>query len=172
MKRRNGPPSRKAPNGISKPLSPRQDRFCHEYVKDLNATQAAKRAGYSPKTSHVIGPRLLDKVGVHLLVERLKQQINDASVMSARETLQQITRIARSSIKRVFNPTGKMLSPCDMDEDVAAPIRSFDVQYSFGDDGAPPDQIRRITLWDKMAALKFMAMHHKLIGPEVQINLG
>ena len=51
MKRRNGPPSRKVPNGVSKPLNARQERFCHEYVKDLNATQAAKRAGYSPKTS-------------------------------------------------------------------------------------------------------------------------
>jgi phage terminase small subunit len=172
MKRRNGPPSRKTPNGVSKPLSARQERFCHEYVKDLNATQAAKRAGYSPKTSDVIGPRLLDNVGVHLLVERLKQQINDASVMSARETLQEITRIARSSIKRAFSPTGKLLSPLDMDEDAAAAISSFEVQSSLGEDGASPCEIRKIKLWDKMAALRFMAMHHKLIGPEVHINLG
>ena len=172
MKRRNGPPSFKAPQGLPNPLNARQERFCHEYVKDLNATQAAKRAGYSAKTSHVIGPRLLDNVGVHLLVERLKQQINDASVMSARETLQEITRIARSSIKHAFSPTGKILSPLDMDEGAVAAISSFEVQSSFSEDGASSDEIRKIKLWDKMAALRFMAMHHKLIGPEVQINLG
>jgi len=106
-----------------------------------------------------------------LLVERLKQQINDASVMSAKETLQEITRIARSSIRRAFSPTGKMLSPHDMDEDAVAAISSFEVQSSFSEGGAAPDEIRKIKLWDKMAALRFMAMHHKLIGPEVQINL-
>jgi len=65
-----------------------------------------------------------------------------------------------------------MLSPLDMDEDAAAAISSFEVQSSFGEDGASPDEIRKIKLWDKLAALRFMAMYHKLIGSEVQINLG
>jgi phage terminase small subunit len=42
-------------------LTPRQKRFVDEYLVDLNATRAAKRAGYSPKTTsaQVIGSRLL-----------------------------------------------------------------------------------------------------------------
>ena len=86
--------------------------------------------------------------------------------------MQEITRIARSSIKRAFSPTGKMLSPLDIDEDAAAGISSFEVQSSLSEIGAAPDAIRKIKLWDKMAALRFMGMHHRLIGPEVQINVG
>lgn len=45
-------------------LTPRQGRFVEEYLKDLNATQAAIRAGYSAKTADVQGPRLLGNVRV------------------------------------------------------------------------------------------------------------
>ena len=42
-------------------LTPKQARFVDEYLKDLNATQAAIRAGYSKKTAEWIGPQLLTK---------------------------------------------------------------------------------------------------------------
>jgi phage terminase small subunit len=45
-------------------LTPRQARFVSEYLVDLNATQAAMRAGYSAKTANQAGPRLLVNVGV------------------------------------------------------------------------------------------------------------
>ncbi|MEQ1889090.1 MAG: terminase small subunit [Alphaproteobacteria bacterium] len=46
------------------PITPKQDRFCREYLADLNATGAARRAGYSEATAHVQGPRLLANVRV------------------------------------------------------------------------------------------------------------
>ena len=42
-------------------LTAKQEAFCKEYIIDLNATQAAIRAGYSPKTANVIGPENLAK---------------------------------------------------------------------------------------------------------------
>lgn len=45
-------------------LNPKQQRFVTEYLVDLNATQAAIRAGYSPKTANQTGPRLLVNVGI------------------------------------------------------------------------------------------------------------
>ncbi|ENG5503925.1 terminase small subunit, partial [Yersinia enterocolitica] len=42
-----------------KQLTPKQELFCREYLKDLNATQAAIRAGYSEKTAQVQSSRLL-----------------------------------------------------------------------------------------------------------------
>jgi phage terminase small subunit len=42
-------------------LTPKQARFVAEYLIDLNATQAAKRAGYSKKTAHAIGQENLRK---------------------------------------------------------------------------------------------------------------
>ncbi len=45
-------------------LTPRQAAFVREYLVDLSATSAAARAGYSAKTAHSSGPRLLANVGV------------------------------------------------------------------------------------------------------------
>lgn len=52
--------------GMAKPgqLTPKQERFVEEYLKDLNATQAAIRAGYSAHTAEQQGPRLLGNVGI------------------------------------------------------------------------------------------------------------
>ena len=46
---------------MAKPLTAKQEMFCLEYLIDLNATQAAIRAGYSEKTANVIGPENLAK---------------------------------------------------------------------------------------------------------------
>jgi phage terminase small subunit len=45
-------------------LTAKQAMFVAEYLIDLNATQAAKRAGYSAKTAHVIGPENLGKPAI------------------------------------------------------------------------------------------------------------
>ena len=51
-------------------LTDKQVRFVEEYLVDFNATQAALRAGYSPKTASRIGPELLGKTCIARAVER------------------------------------------------------------------------------------------------------
>ncbi|NCB17068.1 MAG: terminase small subunit, partial [Synergistales bacterium] len=57
-------------------LTPKQAAFVREYLIDKNATQAAIRAGYSPRTADRIGPELLGKTRVEAEVNRnlIKQQ--------------------------------------------------------------------------------------------------
>jgi len=55
-------------------LTAKQARFVEEYLIDLNATQAAIRAGYSQKTAHVQGPRLLENVRVASAIATEKQK--------------------------------------------------------------------------------------------------
>lgn len=50
-------------------LTPKQQRFVQEYLIDLNATQAAIRAGYSVKSADKIGSQLLGKAGVSQAIE-------------------------------------------------------------------------------------------------------
>jgi hypothetical protein len=57
-------PRRPAPS-----LSLKQRRFVSEYLKDLNVTQAAVRAGYNAATARVQGPRLLLNVACRSIVE-------------------------------------------------------------------------------------------------------
>ena len=54
-------------------LTPKQDRFCREYMVDLCATQAAIRAGYSEKTAYSQGGRLLRNVEVKAAIAELQE---------------------------------------------------------------------------------------------------
>ncbi|MCJ7482643.1 MAG: terminase small subunit [Thermodesulfovibrionales bacterium] len=56
----------------TKPLTDKQKRFCEEYILDLNATQAALRAGYCANTVNQTGPANLVKVGIKKEIDRLK----------------------------------------------------------------------------------------------------
>jgi phage terminase small subunit len=64
-------------------LTDRQERFCREYLVDLNATQAAKRAGYSSHTANEQAARLLAKASVKVRVTELQNEAakrNDVTV--------------------------------------------------------------------------------------------
>ena len=62
-------------------LNERQKKFGDEYLIDLNATQAAIRAGYSEKTSYALGQRLLKNVEVAAYIEkRTKARIDRTQI--------------------------------------------------------------------------------------------
>jgi phage terminase small subunit len=89
-------------------VTPKQQRFVEEYVVDLCATQAAKRAGYSPKTAHVIGPENLEKPEIKaalasLMAERSKKTAIDAEWVLLRA--QQIVERCMQ-VEPVYDATG------------------------------------------------------------------
>ncbi len=65
------------PTQISK-LKPKHVRFANEYVIDRNATKAATRTGYSPKSAHNQGARLIKKEGIALLINQLEEKAADS----------------------------------------------------------------------------------------------
>ena len=75
-------------------LTEKQKRFCEEYLIDLNATQAAVRAGYSEKTAFSIGVENLRKPLIQEYLQRLMQERSDRTRVSADKVLQELERIA------------------------------------------------------------------------------
>lgn len=69
-------------------LTPKQQRFAREYLVDLNATQAAVRAGYSEKTAKQIGSRLLTNVDLQAEIQRLGRK-SAAKLEITRESIMQ-----------------------------------------------------------------------------------
>jgi phage terminase small subunit len=79
-------------------LSAKQEQFCREYLVDLNATQAAIRAGYSPKTAQEQASRLLSNVMVAARISELKQERADKVAVTAQDVLKgviEVTLLAR-----------------------------------------------------------------------------
>ena len=73
----------------------KQKRFADEYLIDCNATQAAIRAGYSPKTANEQGNRLLANVSISTYIEQQLEQIHNAKSADAQEVLEYLTAVMR-----------------------------------------------------------------------------
>lgn len=79
-------------------LTDKQQMFCREYLIDLNATQAAIRAGYSARTANEQGARLLANVSVQLRISELKTQRNDRINIDADYVLKRLMEIDQMDV--------------------------------------------------------------------------
>ena len=75
-------------------MTDKQDRFCEEYMIDLNATQAAIRAGYSPKTAREQAPRLLANVSIQNRIAQLQAEQSRRTGVSADRVVRELAKIA------------------------------------------------------------------------------
>ncbi|UXS29880.1 terminase small subunit [Staphylococcus delphini] len=75
-------------------LTPRQVRFVNEYIKTLNITQSAIKAGYAPNSAHVTGSRLLRNEKVNEYIQSQQDKIMDDSILTAKELLHLLTNAA------------------------------------------------------------------------------
>ena len=79
--------------GMAK-LTPKQERFCQEYIIDLNGAQAAIRAGYSVKDARTQASRLSTNANIQKYIAELQQKKNAAIDLKAEDTLREIARMA------------------------------------------------------------------------------
>ena len=76
-------------------LNEKQQRFADEYLIDLNATQAAIRAGYSEKTARVQGSRLLLNADIKSYIEERMASQEEDTIASADEVMRYLTSVIR-----------------------------------------------------------------------------
>lgn len=80
-------------------LTPKQQRFVDEYLIDLNATQAAVRAGYSEKTADVQGPRLLGNVGVRAAIRAAQVERSKATKIDQAWIIERAVEVIERSLQ-------------------------------------------------------------------------
>ncbi len=76
-------------------MTRKQKRFCEEYLIDLNATQAAIRAGYSSKTAKQIGQENLSKPDLKTYIDAKLAEIQSEKTAQAQEVLEYLTSVMR-----------------------------------------------------------------------------
>ena len=99
-------------------MTPKQERFVEEYLIDLNATQAAIRAGYSAKTAADIGRQLLRKTPVSDAIAAKKAARSERTEITADRVLREYAKLAFADIRKVTR-WGK--SPLDAEAEHADP---------------------------------------------------
>ena len=90
-------------------MTKKQKRFIEEYLIDLNATQAAIRAGYSPDTAEQIGYQLLQKTSVSVEVSKAMAERSKRTGISQDRILLELAKMAFVEMTDVVDPeTGKI----------------------------------------------------------------
>lgn len=158
-------------------ISPKKKTFAEEYLIDLNATQAATRAGYSKKTAKSQGQRLLLDPDVHRLIVEAQEKRSERTEITQDMVLRELAKIGFSDIRRVvkWSPTlgeqfigdtliqtnGIMLIDSDkIDDDTAAAVCEI----------SQSQQGLKIKLHDKQAALVNMGRHLGMFIDKINVG--
>lgn len=104
-------------------LNDKQKRFCEEYIIDLNATQAAIRAGYSEKTARQIGTENLSKLVIQEYIQQLQIERSKRTEITADRVFKELAHIAFDDISNYLDyRTEKVI--VDRDDD-GKPIQEY-----------------------------------------------
>ena len=146
-------------------LNEKQQRFVEEYMIDLNATQAAIRAGYSVKNAASIGAQLLKKTQVQRAIARAKAERSRRTGITSDRVLQELARIAFVNAADLIDPETAQVLP-DASPDDLKVISGVKVKYvphkELNDDGEIMivDAIEReVKMCDKVRALDMLCKH-------------
>lgn len=153
-------------------LTPQQQRFVDEYLIDLNATQAATRAGYSPDTANQQGSRLLANVGVGKAIADAMEQRSVRTRVTADRVLTELARIGFGDIRSVVAWRANTAETGREDEDGTPETRSFNEVELIGSDiidhdaaaaiaeiSQTKDGALKVKMHNKVAALQEMGRH-------------
>ncbi|MGJ0579208.1 terminase small subunit [Xenorhabdus bovienii] len=89
-------------------LTDKQEMFCREYLVDLNATQAAIRAGYSEKTANRIAAQLLSKLDIQNRISELKTGRNEEVGINATYVLKRLVEIDQMDVLDILTDGGEL----------------------------------------------------------------
>nr|PZN74803.1 MAG: terminase small subunit [Pseudomonadota bacterium] len=149
-------------------LTPKQARFVAEYLKDLNATQAAIRAGYSKRSAQEQSSRLLSNDMVRAAVQAAQARQLEAAELDAITTKRVIGWQVRRDIRRLFDERGNLKPIHELTEEEASYIAGIEVvkrNLTAGD--ASTDTILKVKLEDRGKYVEMAAKHFGLLEDKV-----
>lgn len=103
-------------------LTDRQRRFCEEYMKDLNITLAAIRAGYGEKNARSVGYHTLRNPLVRAYIRRLQGDITLEAKVTAKDIVVELARIAFANMRDFVDENNRLRKIADMPVDKSSLI--------------------------------------------------
>lgn len=149
-------------------LTDKQKRFCDEYLIDLNATQAAIRAGYSDKAARQVSSRLLTNANIQQYLSEKKKKTADKLDISRERVLLEYARLAFFDIRKIYEESGDLKPITELSADEAAAIggvkRSI-TTFGEGDHGGEKVAVE-VKIWNKNTALDSIARMQGYNAPD------
>ena len=143
---------------IGKKLTAKQKLFVDEYLIDLNASAAARRAGYAKKRADQIGFENLKKPEISKAIQQAMGERSERTEITQDRVLQEYARLAFLDPRKLADENGNLLPLHKLSDDVAAAIAGFDAKRMAGEDG-DSFEILKYKFVDKRASLADVAKH-------------
>lgn len=137
-------------------LTQKQKRFVEEYLIDLNATQAAIRAGYSPDTAQQMGSENLSKPVIRNAIEKAMAQRSKRTGINQERVIMEIAKLAFLNPADVIDWEAATVKTDALPEDTAC-IASIKVKTIPTEDGDITE--REVKTYDKLKALELLGKH-------------
>ena len=149
-------------------MTKKQKRFCEEYLIDLNATQAAIRAGYSPKSAGDTGSEILKYPDVRAYVDKLLAEQSVRTGVIADRVIRELAKVAFVKATDVIDTdTGNVRD--DATDNDRACIAAVKVKRVNGADFDSTE--REIRLCDKVKALELLGKHLGLFEDNINVDV-
>lgn len=148
-------------------LNEKQRRFVDEYLIDLNATQAAIRAGYSVKTANEQGSQNLAKLSIQqAIAEQMAERSKRTGINQDRVVLE-LAKIALVKMTDIVDSQGRIKS--DASPDDLACIESVKYKESESDTGSSVE--REVKIASKLKALELLGKHLGMWNDKLDVNI-
>lgn len=157
----------------TKKLTPKQERFVAEYLVDLNASAAARRAGYSPHRADAMGHENLRKPDIAAAIGAAKAARIERIELTADRVLIELARIAFFDIRKLYREDGSMKAPHELDDDAAAVLAGVDVLEEFsgrGDERTLIGYTKKAKVHDKTGALTLAMRHMGMLKDRLEVE--
>ncbi|MDX7992880.1 terminase small subunit [Xenorhabdus littoralis] len=142
-------------------LTDKQEMFCREYLVDLNATQAAIRAGYSESTAAAQASRLLINVNIQSRIAELKAERNEEVGINATYVLKRLVEIDQMDVLDILANSGELKPVKDWPKVWRTTLSGMEVLETGSQDTAAllkkikwPDKIRNLELLGKHVSVQ------------------
>ena len=153
----------------TKPLDEREERFCHEFVRTLNAAKATILAGYSATGASAQGAELRGDPRIRHRIDELEAPRLTAADVTAENVLKELASIGKVDVRQFFDDHGNLRPVREWTPEMGAALASFEVvqrNLTAGDDSV--DTVLKVKLWDKPKALDTLAKHLGLLIEKMQ----
>ena len=147
-------------------MTDKQKRFVEEYLIDLNATQAAIRAGYSPKTANEQGNRLLTNVSVQTELNKQMAKRSKRTGVTQDRVVRELAKIAFLDMTQVVDSYGRIRD--DAAPEDRACIESIKYKSSSSDQGESVE--REVKVASKLKALELIGKHLGMYRDKLNIE--
>lgn len=149
-------------------LTEKQKRFVEEYLIDLNATQAAIRAGYSVKTANEQGSRMLTNVSIQQAIALEMAERSKRTGVNQDRVVLELAKIAFVKMTDIVDPdTGEIR--CDASDDDLACIEGIKYKRSTTDTGYSVE--REVKIASKLKALEKLGQHLGMWNDKIDVNV-